>query len=211
MALGFAERDGLAVADEGEAADFHLIARLLGLLFGEADAGDLRMAVGAAGDLLLLHRVDVVEAGDLLDADDALVLGLVGQHRRAGDVADGVDAGLPRAAVAIHLDDAALGLHLGALEPQVLDVALHADGGDHAVDGDLALLAGLLLAGPGHAVPVLLHRRTLRLGEQLHALLLAALSGLNADLLTLHRQDRPTQHEPGRASCRKRVGKDVEV
>src|SRR3546814_1898689 len=72
---------------------------LLGLLFGEADAGDLRMAVGAAGDLLLLHRVDVVEAGDLLDADDALVLGLVGQHRRAGDVADGVDAGLPRAAV----------------------------------------------------------------------------------------------------------------
>src|SRR3546814_17083899 len=63
------------------------------------------LAVGAAGDLLLLHRVDVVEAGDLLDADDALVLGLVGQHRRDGDVAAGVGAGLPRAAVAVDDDD----------------------------------------------------------------------------------------------------------
>ena len=32
------------------------------------------------------------QAGDLLDADHALMLGLVGQHRRPGDVADGVDA-----------------------------------------------------------------------------------------------------------------------
>ena len=34
-----------------------------------------------------------LEALDRLDADDALVLGLVREHRRAGDVADGVDAG----------------------------------------------------------------------------------------------------------------------
>src|SRR5256885_10352477 len=36
--FGFAERDRLAVADEREVADLHLIAGFLGLGFGQADA-----------------------------------------------------------------------------------------------------------------------------------------------------------------------------
>jgi hypothetical protein len=61
------------------------------------------MAIGAAGDLQLVHRCGL-QALDGLDADDALVLGLVRQHRRAGDVADGVDARHVGAAVAVDDD-----------------------------------------------------------------------------------------------------------
>ena len=41
-ALGLAQRDRLAVADEGEAADLDLAAGFLGLGLGQADRGDLR-------------------------------------------------------------------------------------------------------------------------------------------------------------------------
>ena len=40
--------------------------------------------------------------GDFLDADDALMLGLVRQHRRARDIADGVDARNIGAAIAVN-------------------------------------------------------------------------------------------------------------
>jgi hypothetical protein len=61
-ALGLAQRDGLAVADEGEAADADLVADLLGARLGVADARHLRMAVGAARDGAGLDRVDVLAA-----------------------------------------------------------------------------------------------------------------------------------------------------
>ena len=77
-----------------------------------------------------------VQALDRLDADDALMLGLVRQHRRAGDVADGVDARHVGLAEAVDDDGAALGLHAELFQPEVLDVADHADRGDHAVDGE---------------------------------------------------------------------------
>ena len=59
----------------------------------------------------------------------------------AGDVADGVEAGLAGAAVLVDDDVGAVDLHPGAFEAEVLDVADDADGGDHAVDGDLLRLA----------------------------------------------------------------------
>ena len=72
---------------------------------------------------------------------DALVLGLVRQHRRAGDVADGVDAGHVGAAEPVDDDGAALDLHAELLEAEILDVADDADGGDQALDGDRLLAA----------------------------------------------------------------------
>ena len=48
--LALAERDRLAVADEGEAADLDLPARLLRLRLRHADRGDLGLAIGAARD-----------------------------------------------------------------------------------------------------------------------------------------------------------------
>ena len=50
-ALGLAQRDRLAVADEREFADLDLVAGLLGLGLGQADAGDLRARIGAARDV----------------------------------------------------------------------------------------------------------------------------------------------------------------
>ena len=60
------------------------------LLLGPADAGDLGVRVDHGGDRFV---VDVAVAGDeLLDAGDAFVGGLVGEHGLADAVADGVDA-----------------------------------------------------------------------------------------------------------------------
>src|SRR3569832_1529717 len=127
------KRDRLAIADEGEAADADVELLLLRGLLGEADGGNLRRAIRTAGDHRLVHRVRI-EALDRLDADDAFVLGLVRQHRRAGDVADGVDARHAGAAQRIDLDDPAFGVHADLLEAEVFDVADDAHRRDDALD-----------------------------------------------------------------------------
>src|SRR5262249_20740194 len=97
-AFALADRGRLAVADEGEAADLHLVALPLRHRFGVADRGDLWMAVGAAWDARGVERMDVVQPGDLLDTDDAFMARLVREPRRPRDVPYGIDAGLARAA-----------------------------------------------------------------------------------------------------------------
>ena len=74
-----------------------------------------------------------IEPLDGLDADDALVLGLVGEHRRAGDIADGVDARHVGPVERIDHDRAALGLHAELFQAEILDVADDADRGDDAL------------------------------------------------------------------------------
>src|SRR5436309_2372471 len=83
QSIGLAKGDGLAVADEGKAADPDLALLLAGALLGQPDRGDLRGRVSAAGYSGFVQRMRV-EAGDRLDADHPLVLGLMGQHRRTG-------------------------------------------------------------------------------------------------------------------------------
>ena len=92
-ALGLAERDRLAVADEREGAGLDRVARLLGLGLGQPDAGDLRVAVRAAGDVAAVERVrvDLLVAEllrDRLGGGDALVARLVRQPRAGRAVAD---------------------------------------------------------------------------------------------------------------------------
>src|SRR5579859_3456316 len=108
--LILAERDRLAVADEREAADADVAFLLLGGLLGEAHRGDLRRAIGAAGNEPLVHRMRL-QSLDALDADHAFMLGLVREQRRAGNVADGIDAGHVGLAGAVDDDGAALGLY----------------------------------------------------------------------------------------------------
>ncbi len=84
-----------------------------------------------------VHRMHVVQAGDLLDADHALMARLMRQPRRAGEVADRVDAGLAGAAVFVDHDMGAVDLDAGALQADILDVANDTDGGDHPIDGDV--------------------------------------------------------------------------
>src|SRR5262245_53455341 len=106
--LVLAQRDRLAVAYERKAADADIELVLLRRLLGKADGGDLRRAIGAARDEALVHGMRL-EALDGLDADDALVLGLVREQRRAGNVADGVGAGGSGASERIDYEGAAVG------------------------------------------------------------------------------------------------------
>ena len=145
-ALGLAERDRLAVADERESAGLDGVARRLRIGLGQPDAGDLRMAVGAARDRVAVERVrvDVLVAellGDRLGRGDALVARLVRQPRARRAVADRPQALGGGAAVGIDLDEAAVELGARLLEPEVLGVGGDADG-----DDDVAVLAGLDLA-----------------------------------------------------------------
>src|SRR5580704_3714464 len=151
QALVLAERDRLAVADEGEAADADLDLLLLSRLLGEADGGDLRRAIGAAGNEPLVDRMRM-QSLDRLDADDAFVLGLVRQERRAGDVADGIDAGRAGLADAVNDDGAALGFYAEFFQAEILDIADDADRGDDAIDGERLRAALAVIDGRGDAV-----------------------------------------------------------
>src|SRR5438105_9856902 len=86
--LGLAERYRLAVSDEREMADLDLVAGIARSLFGQSDAGDLRPAIGASRDVADVERVHVVDPGDVLDANHPLLARLVGQPRRADDIAE---------------------------------------------------------------------------------------------------------------------------
>ena len=110
------------------------------------------------GILQLVHGVRV-QALDRLDADDALVLGLVGEHRRARDIADGVDAGDVGAAEPVGDDAAALGLDAELLEAEALDVADHADRRDGAIEFGVRPLALAVLDGRDDAVGTLRRAR----------------------------------------------------
>ena len=48
----------------------------LGARLGEADAGDLRAAIGAAGNIGPVDRVQIGLAGNFFDAENAFVAGL---------------------------------------------------------------------------------------------------------------------------------------
>ena len=56
---GFYERNGLAVAGERETPDLEGVSGFLGLRLGQAHRGDLRVAIGAARNLRLVHRAVV--------------------------------------------------------------------------------------------------------------------------------------------------------
>ena len=84
---------GAAVGGEGELAHLELDAERLEVLLGLADPGHLGVRVddGRHTVVVDVHR----RARHALHADDALVLGLVGQHRTQHAVADRVDAVSP--------------------------------------------------------------------------------------------------------------------
>src|SRR6185295_12112352 len=127
--LIFAQRNRLAVADEGELADADFAPRGLGVGFRQSHARDLGMRIGAAGNALLDHRLGAL-AGDAFDADNSLVAGLVRQPWRAGDVADGVEAGDIGAPVSVGEDVALFDFAAQGFEAEVLDIAGDADGDD---------------------------------------------------------------------------------
>src|SRR5205085_10317596 len=143
QALIFAERNGLAIGEKRETPDSDLATFGLGLRLGQDDGSYLRMAMSAARNFVLVHRMGI-EALDLFHADDAFMLGLMGQHRRASNIADCIDAGHIGATEAIYQDRPLVNLDAQRFEPEILDVASDTDRRDHAVDGDFLSLAALL-------------------------------------------------------------------
>src|SRR5205823_5110738 len=187
-ALGLAERDRLAVADEREMPDLDLVAGVARRLFGQPDARHLRPAIGAGRDVARVERVHVVEPGDVLDANDALMHRLVRQPGRPDEIPDRVKARLPGAQPFIDDDMGALDFRLGAFEADILDIADDADREDDALDRNVgALAAGLdLRRDAAIAALQVFHGRA---GMDLDALFLEALAGESGDLFVLDRQD----------------------
>ena len=129
-----------------------------------------------------------MQALDRFDADHAFVLGLVRQHRRTGDVADGVDARHTGLAERVDDDATAVGLHAEFFQPELFDIADHADRGDDALDFKRLRLAALLDGGDD-AVGFLVELHHLGVGVDLDALLLEALARESLNLVVFDRQD----------------------
>ena len=114
-------------------ADHDVDALLARLLLREAERADGRGAERRPRDVDVLDRVGL-EAGGVLDGDDALVGGLVGERRAAHEVADRVDALGGGAQRAVDVDQAAVvELDARRLEPEALDVGAAAGGDDEVV------------------------------------------------------------------------------
>src|SRR4029079_14182196 len=109
----------------------------LDLLLGPSDRRDLRPAVSGAGLRVVVHLVYVRLACDRVRRGDALVRGDVGEPQAADDVTDRLHVTLLRPHVTIHLDHSAVGLDLGRLEPDVLDVRGAAGRDEHHLGAQL--------------------------------------------------------------------------
>src|SRR5829696_115729 len=104
-----------------------LVALLFGLRLGKPEGGYLGAAEGDARDQVPVLGHGVL-ACHVLDGDDALVSGLVGEPEAADHVACGVHAVLGRAPVLVDLDDAAVAhLDVGNLQVEVLGDGLASD------------------------------------------------------------------------------------
>ena len=163
-ALVLAADDRLGDRLERDLADLELVARGGRLRLGQADRGDLRPAVGRPRLGRVVHVVDVGVAGDRVRGDDPLVGGRVGEPQAADHVADRVDVGLLGAHPAVDLDDAAVGLDLGRLEADVLDVGGAAGGDQHQLGAQLGRLLALRPDHQADAVLVGGHRRRVEAG-----------------------------------------------
>src|SRR6201992_2978362 len=108
-------------------ADFDLISLLARRLFRQPDTGHLRSAIRAGRDIPNIQRVHIVDAGDVLYTNHALMARPVSQPRRAHDVADGIDTWLPGAQPFVDNDMGAVDANTGVFETNIFDVAHDAD------------------------------------------------------------------------------------
>src|SRR5215203_6430219 len=126
--VGLALDQGLADGPERELRLLDFVAFFFGLRLVEPERGYFRTAEGDARDevAVLGHRV---LAGHVLDGDDTLVSGLVGEPETPDYVPRGVHAVLGRPPVPVDLDDAPLiDLDAGRVEVEILDHGLPPDG-----------------------------------------------------------------------------------
>src|SRR5215210_2275957 len=119
--VGLALDQGLADGPERELRLLDFVTLLLGLRLVEPERGYFRTAEGDARNevTVLGHRV---LTGHVLDGDDALVSGLVGEPETPDYVPRRVHAVLARPPIPVDLDDAPpIDLDAGRVEVEVLD------------------------------------------------------------------------------------------
>ena len=131
-------------------------------------------------------------AGDFLDADHRLMHRLVGEPRRADEIADRVDAFDAGLEPLVDHDMAAIDFDaLDGIEAAVLDVAGDADRENDFLGRDglrLGLAALHRLDGGGGAALAWLESCDRRAGDDGHPLLLELLAGVGRDVFVFDRQ-----------------------
>src|ERR1035437_7298041 len=185
-----------AIASERKASDANVELPVLRALLRQSDGSHLWIAVCAAGNHLPVHRMRM-QPLDRLDANDALMLRLVREHRRACNVADGVDAGYVGLAERINDDTPALGLYAKLFKTKSFDVADDADGGDDAVSGDLFYFFLAVVDRRGDVGTILVELRHFRAGQDLDPLILEGLARKSGNLSVLDRQNLRQDFDDG--------------
>src|ERR1700733_227805 len=117
----------LRVADEGEFSDFYLVALLFRLRLSKANAGNLRLAIGATWNVRTVDGLGVLACNSRSNhesrhAADVRQLGQAGD-----DVTDRVNAWLGRLHPFIRDDEAAIGGNLHFVEAHVVSSRCAAD------------------------------------------------------------------------------------
>src|ERR1051326_2450036 len=184
---GLAEDLRLRVRGEGELAGLDVVAALLRLLLRQPHRRHLGVRVRAVRHVVVIERTHF-EALHVLDREDALGRGDVGERGGRDDVADRVDPRLARAHVLIDLHEAALDLDLRLLQAAVLRHGAAAGRGEDELRLDRLLLAFRFDDGL-HAVLADLARHHLRVGEDVDALLLEDARELLRHFFVLDREE----------------------
>src|SRR5258708_32502164 len=181
---------GLGVGGEREFADLTRHAEFLRFGLGEPDAADLRFAVGASGDAVLVDRFARF-AGDPRDRhDSAHGAGMRKLRISRDDVAHGVDGFFARLHPFIHVDVPSLGLNPRQLfEADLFGVGPAAHGDQHLLRFQLLLGLTLGCEMDDHAGFGLLDLVDVGVDEAGAAFLLEIAQQLFADFLVFHRHD----------------------
>jgi hypothetical protein len=164
---------GLGVGCKRELADLHLASGFFGFGLRESNAADLRLTIGAAGNVVLVHRFGRF-SGNARHRHNALHGAGMRQLRQAGNnVTDGVDALLAGLHPLIGMDKAALHLDIRRLlKANAFRVWSASHGHQHFLG--FQLLRGFALGRKayGYAILCLLHLLYLGIDEAVDALLL---------------------------------------
>src|ERR1035437_2235506 len=185
--------EDLALAVPGEVVDHgaDLAVLLLGLRLGEADRGDLRVAVGDLRDAGLVDRCRV-EASQLLGNEDPLPEAAVSELETGNNVADRVDAVQVGAQLLVGDDEASVHVDPSFFVPDVRGARATPDSDEKQVRVDrVAVLQAYL-----HAAVVLLDAGELDPGlEGDSALAEGALKLLGRPFVLEGRQPRQGLHD----------------
>ena len=185
--FGFPGRLPLATSRKRKAPDLDVVASFARLAFAQTDTGHLRLAIDAVGHLAWVQGGPVA-ASYKFDGCNPLLRGHVRQQRRAGHVANRVDALGTGLHPLVNHNRAVAGADAQRFQPQPFDIALDPSGNQHMIYSPRLLC----LADPvAQRDPALLPFDLLdpRFGHHFDSLLCQALGQPCGDFLVFARQD----------------------